>query len=1140
MNYSLKYRKSIVEAKRAWDINPKQRILNAKSAIGQTITKRQKELAIFGGGVAILSKAEGKPILLYSPEVQKQFGIIKDTDKYEYLHTPYDVIWKKDGFSDFIDLLFFISRDKQRPEYVGKISELKITDKFEYPFQRSLRNDYEILHCSAGEILCFTLLWRLLIELAIKNNSLDCKYSKTLFQSQSQREDWFEVFQKPQNDVFEKLLIEKLIGERSISQNTLSQNVWEAQKEFSDSIKCGKSVKYIFNDLGLFKSKALTELNRYIQFVFKDKSLQLNKSNADDFADKIILAFAKAAKVETNKMSLENLLNGLHSYARFPILPYYFLMVFDKEKNLKEHIVFPLWYTFSPDTKYPYEKNKSESAVLHALYTVKPIWENKEYGSPVWYTSDSKSTTPKRQANLERYLNDLYSFFTSMSKPIIDKEYYATEAKKNINTVKRQATRAAISQVMARNMSHNIGSHVMNKLIDEDYLEKFCSYAKCLKSYQPIEDLEDQKEHTAWKQLALYNNYVKCRMDYLSDMSFGTPLMQTSKKVYDDLFREIDKVRLLLEHISGLGDGFPFYIEFQKQKESLSSEFEELRKDNDFPLAIPNDVLGNQALYNIIENLIRNTDKHSQANSKVKTKITVRFSDIASAIFKPPKLNSIDELDNLKCVEIFDSIDLASKKQVVVNTKEDKALNAFAKKNGIVTTHKTYSMPYIDWLVFQQNKKLNEPLLNDNNMLRANSLGLIEMEASASYLRKLDTTTIDEDDYEIEYNEECFNKKGKLNILKAIKIESEGKQYLGYRFYMLKPQEVLIVTDKLKDNPARKSVLKKEGIWVVEREEFVKHLHENNSVYNHQFVVHENLDTVKIKVDKEEYSILKYHKTSLPLRILKLDGTRIAEVVGKTPREIIEICWQNWNEDASPKLPIVNGQIPTFLDHPNLDTFNRVNSYYVDALTSNAKNKLPGYKVHIDTYIENLAQPENLIIKKQVSESIKTKVVVIDERIQESLSKTHVNDISIKVLYSKIGIIVPDKTVDINLSSASYSPTVCDEIKNIISKYLVAKIVEDDSKVELLGEKDFLLIHYSILERMFNESKNRKKAIDIYLKQLQTKTNIVITSGRGTPEGLCKDVRYVNLSGVLTAFTELRSKYLINYILHSSRKSNRL
>jgi len=167
-------------------------------------------------------------------------------------------------------------------------------------------------------------------------------------------------------------------------------------------------------------------------------------------------------------------------------------------------------------------------------------------------------------------------------------------------------------------------------------------------------------------------------------------------------------------------------------------------------------------------------------------------------------------------------------------------------------------------------------------------------------------------------------------------------------------------------------------------------------------------------------------------------------------------------------------------------------------------------------------------------------VVVIDERIQESLSKTHVNDISIKVLYSKIGIIVPDKTVDINLSSASYSPTVCDEIKNIISKYLVAKIVEDDSKVELLGEKDFLLIHYSILERMFNESKNRKKAIDIYLKQLQTKTNIVITSGRGTPEGLCKDVRYVNLSGVLTAFTELRSKYLINYILHSSRKSNRL
>lgn len=40
----------------------------------------------------------------------------------------------------------------------------------------------------------------------------------------------------------------------------------------------------------------------------------------------------------------------------------------------------------------------------------------------------------------------------------------------------RQATRAAISQVMARNMSHNLGSHVMSRLVTEESLMHYLSY----------------------------------------------------------------------------------------------------------------------------------------------------------------------------------------------------------------------------------------------------------------------------------------------------------------------------------------------------------------------------------------------------------------------------------------------------------------------------------------------------------------------------------------------------------------------------------------------------------------------------------------------------------------------------------------
>ncbi len=42
-------------------------------------------------------------------------------------------------------------------------------------------------------------------------------------------------------------------------------------------------------------------------------------------------------------------------------------------------------------------------------------------------------------------------------------------------------------------------------------------------------------------------------MDYLADLTFGTPAMLTSKNVFTDIFEDLDKVRLLLDNISGRG-----------------------------------------------------------------------------------------------------------------------------------------------------------------------------------------------------------------------------------------------------------------------------------------------------------------------------------------------------------------------------------------------------------------------------------------------------------------------------------------------------------------------------------------------------------------------------------------------------------
>ena len=86
-----------------------------------------------------------------------------------------------------------------------------------------------------------------------------------------------------------------------------------------------------------------------------------------------------------------------------------------------------------------------------------------------------------------------------------------------------------------------------------------------------------------------------------------------------------------------------------------------------------------------------------------------------------------------------------------------------------------------------------------------------------------------------------------------------------------------------------------------------------------------------------------------------------------------------------------------------------------------------------------------------------------------------------------------------------------------------------------------MLIHYSILERMFNkkdpkDASKKDPRINEHLKLWAKSKRVVVTSGRGKPTELPEEVCYVNLSPVLNVFTQTRSKYGINYLLNQARK----
>lgn len=658
-----------------------------------------------------------------------------------------------------------------------------------------------------------------------------------------------------------------------------------------------------------------------------------------------------------------------------------------------------------------------------------------------------------------------------------------------IQEIKNQAIRAAISQVMARNMSHNIGSHVLNNISDGTELNKPERQIVVSNAYHPNTDFAcfdvNQAELHLIYQLAIFNNYVKRRMDYLSDITFGTPLMQTSKKVFNELYKDFDKVRLLLEFISGLSNNFPYQIRF------IVEPF-----DENFSVAMPNDILGCQAFYNIIENIIRNTAKHNQAKKRTTertelTTFTIKFQEI------PDECGKVKERSLFYQVEVYDDVPIPFE---------------------TITT-----------LVKSQNEKINYSVINpETNQLRTSCLGLLEMEASAAYLRKSDIIQIEKNKRQKIRYDNSIHTNGKLNFLKAFAKRSEEKSewYLGYRFFVCKPLEYLFIGD-FAISDERKKELELGGILLVTEDQFTKMLSRDVS-FSHQFLFYvSNSRLCKIFRNDQKRSLL-------PKRIVELTKSSllIEKLLSSAKFEDIEIVvWEIWFKKLKNGIKHVNvfstdydvefdnGYNIAFTKHD--DDWDRLKPYYaqgkinyLEALSSSALNRLPEADPDKSTASRYTALISETT-KYKLFEAAISKVLVVDERIQRFSKKTYLNVENLEI-YKCTNVTLPE----IDLDKDNYDETIVNQIILFIKTNLPSS--------------QFLLIHYSILERMYKSSKRKIGAA--LIQWSKSNATIVVTSGRGKPQDLPKEVCYVNLSPVLNVFTENRSKYSINYLLNSARR----
>ena len=195
----------------------------------------------------------------------------------------------------------------------------------------------------------------------------------------------------------------------------------------------------------------------------------------------------------------------------------------------------------------------------------------------------------------------------------------------------------------------------------------------------------------------------------------------------------------------------------------------------------------------------------------------------------------------------------------------------------------------------------------------------------------------------------------------------------------------------------------------------------------------------------------------------------------------------------------------------------------IEPLSSAAQRKLPGFKNNLGEYVEEARKSP---ICQKLVEAYFNKVIVIDERIQRAAESIYPakdgQGVKEAEIFNYINVLIPKKE-EIDLAKEHFS----NDDKNAIIAY-----------IDNIKKAEFLVIHYGILERIYNNDTNRTEAINKQLNKWVRTTRVIVTSGRGrqTLEHLPLSVNYLNISSLLYAFVENRNKYSINYILNQSRR----
>lgn len=356
---------------------------------------------------------------------------------------------------------------------------------------------------------------------------------------------------------------------------------------------------------------------------------------------------------------------------------------------------------------------------------------------------------------------DLSKIRTEYKSEIYELQHIILAEIWELNLLHRQdnALKSAKAAIMSRNMSHNLGSHVMfyikqklqsvSKIVDNKVLANIIpgelSDLKTIE--QKIKENKDV-ELPFLVGLGRFINYLQERQDYIATVATDyIPARSTisfKDFVYDELKPELRYQRhhsegsssdagwqsgnLLLDYIA--------YSEQYRKSEDIKvcfglfngtnpitnsdadKDFQALRK---FNIAVPGGVIGRQAIFSIFENIIRNAAKHSSRRKD--GKMVIELSLLKEDEDKKFKL---DNVDNLCC----------KRKENGNEEKGQDLLNKYTKyKDTYHVLRIKIDMPNKEEDIDNLVSKLGERYVEADGSMVETSKGLKEMRISAAWLR---------------------------------------------------------------------------------------------------------------------------------------------------------------------------------------------------------------------------------------------------------------------------------------------------------------------------------------------------------------------------------------------------------------------